>query len=200
MQWLLTHTPLLYLTQSLWRDEAFSILTAQKPVSEIVGKLGLEPPLYYVLLHFWLRVFGTSEIAARSLSLVGLGLATFVVIIWAEKLFKKHWLTWFLPLFFFLNPMLLYYGFEVRSYAWYVFFATLSIYGYLKKRWSIYVVSTVLGFYTHSFMLVFFFATFCHWALTHKVWQKLTRPKRLLADPFCRCLIIILSSWLLGYH
>ncbi|MFZ5845548.1 MAG: hypothetical protein ACOY0S_03720, partial [Patescibacteria group bacterium] len=117
MQWLLTHTPLLYLTQSLWRDEAFSILTAQKPLGEIVGKLGLEPPLYYVLLHFWLKLFGTSEIASRSLSLVGLGLTTFIVIVWAEKLFKKHWLTWFLPLFFFFNPMLLYYGFEVRSYA-----------------------------------------------------------------------------------
>ena len=36
MNWLLTHTPLLYFTQSLWRDEAFSALVAERPITWII--------------------------------------------------------------------------------------------------------------------------------------------------------------------
>src|SRR5260221_3193123 len=128
IQFLLRHTSLLYLTQSLWRDEAFSILSAEKSLSFLLPKLGFEPPVYYMLLHFWIKIFGRSELSTRGLSLLGFTLATIVVIHWGEKLFKKHWLSWFLPLFFFLNPMLLYYAFEVRTYGWDMFFATLSRY------------------------------------------------------------------------
>src|SRR3989344_749914 len=146
--WLLAHSPLLYFTQSVWRDEAFSILAAQRPLSFIFTNLGIEPPLYYLLLHFWMKLFGTSEIAARSLSFLGFGFATVIIIYWAEKLFKRHWLSWYLPLIFFVNPMLLYYAFEVRTYGWFMFFATLSIYSYATKRWKWYVLSSVLAFYT----------------------------------------------------
>ncbi len=126
----LNHSPLLYFTQSIWRDEAFSVLVAQKPLAAIIPKFTFEPPLYYIFLHFWIKIFGTSEIAIRSLSLLGFILATIVVIHFAEKLFRKHWLSWFLPLLFFLNPMLLYYAFEVRAYGWYMFFIVLSMYAF----------------------------------------------------------------------
>ena len=87
LNFLLNHSPLLYFTQSFWRDEVFSVLVAQQPISSYFTKLSFEPPLYYLLLHGWIKLWGTSEIAARSLSLVGLMLATIVVIHWAEKLF-----------------------------------------------------------------------------------------------------------------
>lgn len=161
--WIVSHSPLFYLTQSVWRDEAFSILAAQRPLAFIFNNLGVEPPLYYILLHFWMKVFGSSEIAVRSLSFLGFALATTVVIFWAEKLFKKHFLSWYLPIFFFFNPMLLYYAFEIRTYGWFLFFAVLALYGYREKKWWIMTIGNVLGFYTHTYMIFVPIAQGIHW-------------------------------------
>jgi len=192
--WILNHSPLLYFTQSLWRDEAFSILVAQKPLSFILQNLTFEPPVYYLLLHYWIRVFGTSEIAARSLSLLGFTLATVVVISWSEKLFNKHWLSWVTPLLFFTNPMLLYYAFEIRTYGWYIFFIVLSLYAYSQSKWRLWVVASVLGFYTHTYFLFFFIAQSLHWIVLHR--RKLLKPLTLLHDPMIASSILIVSSML----
>lgn len=173
-QQLLTHTPLLYLVQSLWRDEAFSILAAQKSLSFIITKLGFEPPVYYTLLHFWMKIFGSSEIATRSLSFIGFLLATVIIIEWGAQTYKKHWLSWYLPLFFFLNPMLLYYAFEVRTYAWYTFFATAMLYMFATKNWRWFVLSSVLGFYTHVYLLPFIGVLGLFHLWSTKKWKSLT--------------------------
>jgi len=152
-EFFIRHSPIFYLTQTIWRDEAYSILLAQRPILSFFG-VTFEPPLYYLMLHFWMKLFGQGEIATRSLSILGFALATIVVIHWAEKLFKKHWLSWYLPVFFFFNPMLIYYAFEIRAYGWYVFFAVLSLFAYKEKRWKLYVLSTVLGLYTHTYMII----------------------------------------------
>ncbi len=173
LQFLIQHSPLLYLTQSLWRDEAFSVLMALRPVSFIVAQAGFEPPFYYLLLHFWIKLFGTSEIALRSLSLVAFTGAAAIVVVWAEKLFRKHWLSWWLPLFFFFNPMLLYYGMEGRTYGWYILFAVLSLFAYTERRWWLLTAATILGFYTHSFFLIVPFAEVVHYVLTTSIhWKK----------------------------
>ncbi len=166
---LLTHTPLLYFVQSFWRDEAFSVLAAKQPLGFIISKLGFEPPFYYTLLHFWMRLFGESEIAVRTLSVIGFVLATVIMIEWAATLYKKHWLSWYLPLFFFLNPMLLYYAFEVRTYAWYTFFATALLYAYTNKKWLWFLVAAVLGFYTHVYLLPFIGAVGIHYLWTKRL-------------------------------
>ncbi|MEK7074082.1 MAG: hypothetical protein AAB960_02035 [Patescibacteria group bacterium] len=165
---LFTHTPLLYFVQSLWRDEAFSILAAQQSLVFIVTRLGFEPPVYYAMLHFWIKLFGSGEIAARSLSLVGFLLSTALMIEWSHTLYKKHWLSWYLPLFFFLNPMLLYYAFEVRTYGWYIFFATATLISYSAQQWKLFIVSALLGFYTHVYMLPFIGILGLHWLWTNK--------------------------------
>lgn len=173
LSFLIQHSPLLYLTQSLWRDEAFSVLMALRPVSFIISHVSFEPPFYYLLLHLWIKLFGQSEIALRSLSLVAFAAATGIVIVWAEKLFRKHWLSCWLPLFFFFNPMLLYYGMEGRTYGWYILFATLSLFAYTERRWMIWAVATILGFYTHSYFLIVPFAEVIHYMWTHHIhWKK----------------------------
>jgi uncharacterized membrane protein len=182
LQFLIQHSPLLYFTQSLWRDEAFSVLMALRPVSFIVTHVSFEPPLYYLLLHFWIKLFGQSEIALRSLSLVAFAAATAIVIVWSEKLFRKHWLSWWLPLFFFFNPMLLYYGMEGRTYGWYILFAVLSLFAYTERRWVLLTAATILGFYTHSYFLIVPFAEGIHYLLTTRIrWKK---------DPMVRASVI----------
>ncbi|MCL4360283.1 hypothetical protein M1555_03470 [Patescibacteria group bacterium] len=189
LHWLLTYSPLLYLTQSVWRDEAYSVLVAVRPVSTILGRLSFEPPVYYILLHVWMRIFGTGEIAARSLSFLGFSLATVVVIYWAEKLYKHHWLSWFLPLLFFLNPMLLYYAFEIRSYGWYIFFTVLALSAYAERKWLLLILASVLGFYTHTYMLFVPFVIGVHWTASHP--GHFRHPARLPGDRAVRSLALI---------
>ncbi len=205
LHWLLTHSPLFYFTQSLWRDEVFSILLAQQPLSFFLPKLSFEPPLYYILLHFWIKLFGTSEIAVRSLSLLGFTFSVIVVIAWAEKLFRSHFLSWGLPIIYFLNPMLLYYAFEVRTYGWYIFFIVLSFYGYVEKKWVLYFFATVLGFYTHSYMIFVPFVQGVHFLFMFVTKHKLKNIsiktiRILLQERFIRISILTLLSiapWLI---
>lgn len=165
LNYLLAHTPLFYFVQSLWRDEAFSILAAKESLPFIFTKLGFEPPVYYTMLHFWIKIFGTSELAARSLSFIGLLFATIIIIEWADRIYKKHWLAWYVPLFFFLNPMLLYYAFEVRTYGWFIFFAAATLFTYATKRWKWFFIASLLGFYTHVYMLPYIAAL-----ALHRIW------------------------------
>jgi len=68
----------------LWSDEANTVGIASHPLGAIPGILraGGGAPLYYVLLHLWIQVFGTSEAAVHALSLV-LGAASIPVAMWA---------------------------------------------------------------------------------------------------------------------
>ena len=53
-------------------DEPFSIFHSQKNLPDLweVFRNENNPPLHFVLLHFWIKLFGTSAIAVRSLALV----------------------------------------------------------------------------------------------------------------------------------
>ena len=60
-----------FVTRSpLWLDEALSVNIAKLPLGQISGALRHDghPPLYYVLLHGWMVLFGSSDVAVRALS------------------------------------------------------------------------------------------------------------------------------------
>jgi len=57
--------------QSLWYDEGYTVMFAQRGASEIItgaAQLELNTPLHYVLLKVWMALSGTSEFSARLLS------------------------------------------------------------------------------------------------------------------------------------
>lgn len=64
-----------WVTSPLWLDEAQAVAIARLPVGRLLDALRQDgaPPLYYLLLHGWMRLFGTGTGAVRLLS-VGLGL------------------------------------------------------------------------------------------------------------------------------
>ncbi|MHB8594647.1 MAG: glycosyltransferase family 39 protein, partial [Acidimicrobiales bacterium] len=64
-------------TSDLWLDEALTVNIAHLPLGHLRGALQRDgaPPLYYVLLHFWMEAFGSSDLAVRSLP-GALGVAT----------------------------------------------------------------------------------------------------------------------------
>ena len=54
--------------QSLWFDEGLSVNFAARPLADLLDTLihqDIHPPLYYLLLHFWMPLAGDSELAVR---------------------------------------------------------------------------------------------------------------------------------------
>jgi len=125
------------------------------------------PPLYYICEHFWFRLFGTSEIAIRSLSfLFFLGTILTVGLI-AKKIGKKKTVFW-AALLTLLNPFLFRYAFEGRMYSILAFTTTLSFYFFIKKKKVAYVLASAAALYSHHFAI---FAIFIQgvWKLTEIV-------------------------------
>ena len=75
---------------SLWIDEAYSINEAQFSVQTIIlhSSESDNPPLYYLILHFWTKLFGVSEMAVRSLSAVFSILTSVLIFILVSRNFN----------------------------------------------------------------------------------------------------------------
>ena len=155
--YLFTKTPLAFLVQPFWRDEAFSYFLAKKNILEMLSLSAKDfsPPLYHFILHFWVILFGGSEIAIRSLSIIFYWATVYVGFLFLTDIFKmKLKKALFYTLFIAVNPLLVYYAFEARMYTMLAFFGTLSFYSLYKKSSKLYLASSILGLYTHYFMIL----------------------------------------------
>ena len=58
--------------QSIWRDEGVSLHLAASSIPAILANRAADvhPPLYFILLHFWTRQAGLSELSGRFFSLL----------------------------------------------------------------------------------------------------------------------------------
>ncbi len=156
------------LTQSLWRDEAFSVVLSNLPLSQIISVTinDFNPPLYYLILAGWMQVVGSSEIAVRLLSIIFFVFTGVCVFFIAKKLYSRR-VGIFAALFVLGNPFFFYYAFEVRMYTLLSFLVSLSFYFLFSKKWALFVLVALLGLYTHNFMvialIVELIAAFIYW-------------------------------------
>jgi len=145
-------------TASLWGDEAWAATLAIKPIWEIIKIVSHDtsPPLYYLFLHFWIKIFGTSEATIRSLSFLFFLITAWIVFLIGQYLWDKK--TGFLAsLLTLTNPFLFIYAFEGRMYALLALTSTLSIYFFLRhQRWP-FIFATTAALYTHHFSLFIVF-------------------------------------------
>ncbi len=150
-----------YTASATWLDETLTINIASLPLSRIPAALRLDgaPPLYYLLLHGWMRVFGSSDVAARSLS--GLCSIATLPLMWAAGRRAAG------PggaraalLLLAASPFAIYYATEARMYALVVLLVTA---GYLllqraltrpsmARLWPVAVVAGALAL-THYWAL-----------------------------------------------
>ena len=70
-----------------WTDEAFSALVGVQSPERIWFHLGhdVHPPLYFLILHAWMSVFGEGVVAIRALSALA-GVATVALGVWLMRL------------------------------------------------------------------------------------------------------------------
>ena len=105
-------------TSHLWLDEALSVNIAKLPLRDIPDALRHDghPPLYYVVLHFWMRAFGDGDVAVRSLSGF-FALATLPLAWVAAKLAGGRRVAVVMVALLALSPFAVRYGTEARMYA-----------------------------------------------------------------------------------
>jgi hypothetical protein len=105
--------------QSFWIDELFTTWLVRMSFGDMLRNLGANeasPQLYYVIAWTWTRVFGQTEVALRSLSVLAGCTAIPLAYLVARRLWTREVATWAAVLVA-LNPFLVWYGQEGRSYA-----------------------------------------------------------------------------------
>ena len=127
-----------------WIDEGLSVGIGKHALTDIPGVLRQDgsPPLYYMLLHVWMKVFGDSEAQTHIFSLVA-ALLTVPAAWWAgTSLFDKR-VGWALAGLTAINPFLTSYAQETRMYALVILLGTLCTacflhaYVFGRKRYRI---------------------------------------------------------------
>jgi uncharacterized membrane protein len=91
-----------------------------------VKKSESNPPLYYVLAWGWAKAFGTGEVGMRSLSAL-IGAATVPLAYWIGAELSSRRAGLITAALIAVNPMLIWYSQEARSYALLVFFCAASL-------------------------------------------------------------------------
>lgn len=184
------------LTESLWGDEGFSALAVQRPFVEMLGVVMRDtaPPLFYAVGYAWGRVFGFSEVSLRSLSLLlMMGVGFFA----GKTVFEvgKNKLVAILGgLLAFLSPFLIPFAFEWRMYALLAFTITGSVYFFVTRKWTGYVIFTLMALYTHHLALFTLAGQGLWFLLTELEWKK---PKKWMGQlkPFW-VIVLFYLPWL----
>lgn len=203
--------------QSLWADEGNSVALAGRSFGEIAqaAALDIHPPLYYWLLSLWTRIFGTSEVAVRSLSVV-LGVATvWLVYLLGRRLFGR--VAGLVAAFLLaMSPLHVYYSQEARMYALLAFWAALLMLGFVRivqdemadmknlprelpllgtTAGFVYVIAGIGGLYTHylfPIMLAICNVIYVIWLAT--TWRTPYRRLRITRWLFLQ-LVIVVGYW-----
>jgi mannosyltransferase len=152
-----------YLHGQFWMDEALSVGISSHSLTSIPGVLHHDgsPPLYYLMLHVWMSVFGSSESATHAMSLL---FATLTVP-------TAAWVAWSLwgrraaliaAVLFALNPFLTAYSEETRMYTLMTLLGLLATAGFIhgfiyrRRRYLIlFAICQALMLYTHAWGIFF---------------------------------------------
>jgi uncharacterized membrane protein len=167
--------------ESLWLDEVHALKFAAASLGKALTAEKTNPPLYYVLLHFWIKGFGTSEAGLRSLSILpGLAAVPLTYMLGARLYCERVGLV--AALYTAVATFHIYYAQEARAFA---LLAALLLGSMLTMHvalhgsgkgpwpWLLYCLTTIGALYTH-FYAVFFVAAE---NLLFLLWWRRSRPK-----------------------
>jgi mannosyltransferase len=154
---------------SIWHDEGFTMMLAPMSPSQIVARTArdVHPPLYYLVLHYWILLFGHSETAARGLSAVFLTAAIPVTYLLMRRLWTAP-AAWVAAGFVAMGPFIIRYSQEARMYGMVAFLMLLATYFLVRALernrwgwWLAYALTIAAALYTHYYTI---FIIIAHWA------------------------------------
>lgn len=181
---------------SLWIDEFMTLWVAGHSPTEIVrisSTVNFIPPLYFLLVHGALQIFGESEVALRLTSAVA-GTCT-IPVVWllAEALTKSRRAATLVGALLAVNPLHLWFSQEARPYAVLLLFGCCGLVclerAMRDQNWRYWVAFSSCGILTtltHTTGLIFGLVAWA-WAL-----QSPNRP-RILRPLVVTCLAVGLS-------
>ena len=157
--------------KSLWIDEMATLQIASGNPWDIIANLIRDPhpPLYYLLMHYWIRL-GQSELVLRLPSALGGALS--VLLLYAlMRRWGQRWAALTAALLLAIAPMHVWYSQDARMYAlvclWGLASAlalTWAIRTNSVLAWGAWVLATMAGLYTHYSMLLVVLAEVVAWA------------------------------------
>lgn len=117
----------------LWLDEAVSVHFAQLDPYRLVAAVRQDtnPPLYYLLLSSWERLFGSSEAAMRWPSALASALTGGVLFLVARRV-GGRFVAWCSTAIFFASAANLYFAHQARPYALATLFSCLAFGVFLR--------------------------------------------------------------------
>ena len=141
----------MYINTNFWYDEACSWVTAKQEIpygiiDYLLNKDLQHTPLYFFILHFWMKLFGNGEYAIKFLSLIfGIGCVPLVYTA-AKKLADKK-VAIYATCLAAVSPLLVFFSTEARMYSMVTFLVMLSL-NYLidfekKKKYKSLVKLTI---------------------------------------------------------
>jgi mannosyltransferase len=182
--------------QSLWADEGNSAALAGRTLATITHDAArdIHPPLYYYLLHLWVRLWGHSEIALRSLSALAGTLLVFATFLLGRELFSR-WVACLAALLAAVSPFQVYYSQEARMYVLVALWSALAMLCFVRwlRSWTemgdsahgrvipwavLYVCFTTAALYTHYFAFTIPLVTNLAYGLAMIGFRSLRRPRR----------------------
>ncbi len=111
----------------MWLDEALTVHIASQPLSQISVALHHDghPPLYYLMLHGWMNLFGTSDNAIRALPGI-FGILLLPVTYVAGRRFGGRSVAWCSVVLIAVMPFAIRYSTENRMYSLMMLLALLG--------------------------------------------------------------------------
>jgi len=150
----------LYLTsQDISIDEPFSIYHAQFAIPDLITNLQNynNPPLFELLLHYWIKLFGITPLSVRLLPMLFACLSPLVLFYFAKRHFTIN-IAIVGALMLTFSDLLMFYAHDCRAYSLFIFLSLLSMYffmevltGFTKASIFFFVTSSTLLIYMHYF-------------------------------------------------
>lgn len=148
--------------ESLWVDEVLSIINARSNLTTLIERVsGVHPPFYYIILHFWMKLFGDSEFSVRFVSVI-FGVASVYVIYRFGKLVYGGEIGMISAFILSISLFHIRQSQDARPYTLLAFLILLSSYYFVKmlkernvKNTAAYIISTAATLYTHNFGLFY---------------------------------------------
>jgi hypothetical protein len=121
-------------SKGMWLDETFSVWLANHgviPMLQWIVKIDQHPPLYYLLLHFWIAHNGDSVYSVRLLSVL-FGTGTIPIIYLIGKRMSGVVMGLAAALILALSPFNIRFAQETRMYTLLTFNASVAIYALIR--------------------------------------------------------------------
>ena len=149
-------------------DEPFTIFHAQGDLKDLFEMLKTEnnPPLFFILLHFWIKVFGISAFSVRFLPMIFSILTAPVIYLLGKRFFSFRTGLIAALIYTFSNYHLLF-AHEARVYSLFGLLTVTSMYFFLQLSYRsdtrtkvFFIIANILLIYSHFFGFYVLFIQF----------------------------------------